>query len=201
MVMTDSIHTIQSVISDSIKSKEALLADTDLQKRLADVVQFIIQAYRNDRKVLFCGNGGSAADAQHLAAELSGRFYLNRKPLHAEALHTNTSHLTAVGNDFSFDEVYSRLVEANGRQGDILIAISTSGNSKNIICAVETANRIGLLTVGLTGSTGGHMKDLCRYLLNVPSTDTPRIQEMHILLGHILCLIVEAELFGQNQNG
>ncbi len=197
--MPDYFSTIRSVIIDSIRSKETLLGDTDLQARLSGVIQLIIQAYRNDRKVLFCGNGGSAADAQHLAAELSGRFYLNRKPLHAEALHTNTSHLTAVGNDFSFDEVFSRLVEANGRKGDVLIAISTSGNSKNILRAVETANRSGLITVGLTGATGGQMKNLCAHLLNVPSSDTPRIQEMHILLGHILCLAVEAELFGQNK--
>lgn len=198
--MSDYPATIRSVIRDSISCQEKLLKEPVLHDRLSAVVQKIVEAYRNDKKVLFCGNGGSAADAQHLAAELSGRFYLNRKPLQAEALHTNTSHLTAVGNDFSFDEVFSRLVEANGRKGDILIAISTSGNSANVLRAVETANTIGMITVGLTGASGGRIKDQCHYLLNVPSGDTPRIQEMHILLGHILCLLVEAELFGPSKN-
>ena len=143
------------------------------------VAEEIVTALKNDRKVLFCGNGGSAADAQHMAAELSGKFYFDREPLFAEALHVNTSYLTAVANDYSYDEVYSRLVKAKGRKGDVLIGISTSGNSKNnsknVIKAIETANSIGMITVGMTGQTGGKMKDICKYLINVPSKDTPRI--------------------------
>jgi len=146
--------------------------------------------------VLLCGNGGSAADAQHLAAELSGKFYLDRPPLFAEALHTNVSYITAVSNDYSFEEVYARLVRGEGQAGDVLIGISTSGNSKNVIKAIEKANEISMITVGMTGASGGEMKNLCRYLINVPSTDTPRIQESHILIGHIICEIVEKELFG-----
>jgi D-sedoheptulose 7-phosphate isomerase len=145
--------------------------------------------------VLFCGNGGSAADAQHLAAELSGRFYTDRDPLFAEALHVNTSYMTAVANDYSYDVVYERLVKAKGRKGDVLIGISTSGNSVNIIKALEYANSIGMITIGMTGETGGKMKDHCKYLINVPSKDTPRIQEVHILLGHIICEIVENSYF------
>lgn len=187
--------TIEEVIRQSIACKELLLQDKSLLDTLHAAIQSIIKAYRSGSKVLFCGNGGSAADAQHLAAELSGRFYLNRKALPAEALHTNTSHLTAVGNDFSFDEIFSRLVEANGRPGDVLVAISTSGNSRNIIRAIETARRQEMSVIGMTGASGGQMKTLCTYLLNVPSSDTPRIQEMHILLGHIMCQMVESELF------
>jgi len=152
------------------------------------------------KKVLFCGNGGSAADAQHIAAELSGRFYFDREPLFAEALHVNTSYLTAVANDYSYDEVFSRLVKAKGRAGDILIGISTSGNSKNVIKAIEVANEKGMITIGMTGKTGGKMKEICKYLINVPSTDTPRIQEAHIMIGHIICEIVEKVLF-EKHNG
>ena len=169
--------------------------DEVLLSRISTVAQEIVNAFRNDKKVLFCGNGGSAADAQHLAAELSGRFYFDREPLFAEALHVNTSYLTAVANDYSYDEVYSRLVKAKGRKGDILIGISTSGNSKNVIKAIEVANKIGMITVGVTGETGGKMKDVCKYLINVPSKDTPKIQEAHIMIGHIICGIVERELF------
>jgi len=155
---------------------------------------------RTIKKYFFCGNGGSAADAQHIAAELSGRFYFDREPLFAEALHVNTSYLTAVANDYSYDEVFSRLVKAKGRAGDILIGISTSGNSKNVIKAIEVANEIGMISVGMTGKTGGKMKDICKYLINVPSTDTPRIQEGHIMIGHIICEIVEKVLF-EKHNG
>lgn len=144
---------------------------------------------------MFCGNGGSAADAQHLAAELSGRFYYDRAPLPAEALHANSSYITAVANDYSFDDIYARAVQGSGRKGDILIGISTSGNSENIIRAMKVAREIGILTVGMTGETGGKMKEFCDYLINVPSTDTPRIQEAHILIGHIICELVESSLF------
>jgi D-sedoheptulose 7-phosphate isomerase len=187
---------INRALQNSIAVKQHIMKDSLLTRALDQTVREMILAYQSDHKVLFCGNGGSAADAQHLAAELSGRYYFDRKPLYAEALHVNTSHVTAVGNDYSFEEIFSRLVEAKGRPGDVLIAISTSGNSPNIIKAVETANATRMVTVGMTGSTGGRMKALCKYLLNVPSTDTPRIQEAHILMGHILCELVEDELFG-----
>jgi D-sedoheptulose 7-phosphate isomerase len=155
----------------------------------------IINVFKNDKKILLCGNGGSAADAQHLAAELSGRFYIDRPPLFAEALHVNTSYLTAVANDYSFDEVYARLVKAKGRPSDILIGISTSGNSSNIIKAIYAAKEVGMISVGFTGKTGGKMVGLCDYLINIPSQDAARIQEAHILIGHIICEIVERKLF------
>lgn len=185
---------IAATILKSIKVKQDLLADKVLTKTIAKVIDEMVAAFRKDNKILFCGNGGSAADAQHLAAELSGRFYSDRKPLFAEALHVNTSYLTAVANDYSYDEVFSRLVTAKGRKGDILIAISTSGNSKNILKAVETANAAGMITVGMTGASGGRMKGLCKYLLIIPSDDTPRIQEAHILIGHIICEVVEKKM-------
>jgi D-sedoheptulose 7-phosphate isomerase len=157
------------------------------------------KSFQNNKKVLLCGNGGSAADAQHIAAEFTGRFYLDREPLFAEALHVNTSFLTAVANDYSYDEVFSRMVKAMGREGDVLIGISTSGNSKNVIKAIETANERKMITVGFTGQGGGKMKPICKYLIEVPSTDTPRIQESHILMGHIIADIVEKELFGNKK--
>ncbi len=190
------MEKIISAINDSINVKRQIIEDKILLKSILKVTKEVINAFRNDRKVFFCGNGGSAADAQHLAAELSGRFYCDRDPLFAEALHVNTSYLTAVANDYSYDEVFSRLVKAKGRKGDILIGISTSGNSKNVIKAIEVANDIGMITVGMTGKSGGKMKDICKYLINVPSNDTPRIQESHIMIGHIICEIVEKELFG-----
>lgn len=188
-------NRIKQAIQNSIQLKQNILEDSELLSKISQVSQEIINAFKNDKKVLLCGNGGSAADAQHIAAELSGRFYFDRDPLFAEALHVNTSYITAVANDYSYDEVYSRLVKAKGRAGDILIGISTSGNSKNIIKAIEVANEIGMISVGMTGETGGKMKDICKYLINVPSNDTPRIQEAHIMIGHIICEIVEKELF------
>jgi len=187
---------IKQAIQNSIQLKQNILKNHELLSTISKVSQEIIQAFKNDKKVLLCGNGGSAADAQHIAAELSGRFYFDRDPLFAEALHVNTSYITAVANDYSYDEVYSRLVKAKGRPGDILIGISTSGNSKNIIKALEVANKIGMITVGMTGESGGKIIDICKYLINVPSKDTPRIQEAHIMIGHIICEIVEKELFG-----
>ncbi|MDE3145568.1 MAG: D-sedoheptulose 7-phosphate isomerase, partial [Bacteroidota bacterium] len=150
----------------------------------------------NGNKVLFCGNGGSAADAQHLAAEFSGRFYKDRKALPAEALHCNSSYLTAVANDYSYDVIYARLVDGIGVKGDVVIGLSTSGNSKNIIKAFEVANEKGIITIGFTGASGGKMKEISDYLFNVPSNDTPRIQESHIMLGHIICQLVEEKVFG-----
>jgi D-sedoheptulose 7-phosphate isomerase len=186
---------IKESLQISVEVKQKMMADESLLKIVQTVADKIVYAYKTGGKVLFCGNGGSAADAQHLAAELSGRFYFDRQPLPAEALHVNTSYLTAVANDYSFDEIYSRLVEANGNSGDILIAISTSGNSKNIVKAVQKGNDVGMITVGLTGESGGKLKELCQLLINVPSSDTPRIQESHITIGHIICEIVENKLF------
>ncbi|MDR1848264.1 MAG: D-sedoheptulose 7-phosphate isomerase [Bacteroidales bacterium] len=186
---------IKEVIEQSISVKEQLLNDTEIINEVSKIASVIVDAYKAGRKVLFCGNGGSAADAQHLAAEFSGRFYYDRPPLAAEALHVNTSYMTAVANDYSYDAVYSRIVEGMGREGDILIGISTSGNSKNIIAALETAKRKGMITISFTGRGGGKMASLSDYLLAVPSNDTPRVQESHIMLGHIVCELVESTLF------
>ena len=190
----DNITFIKSRITASIVVKQQLLTDTVLLETINKVVSEIVNIYRNNGKVLFCGNGGSAADAQHIAAELSGRFYKDREPLYAEALHVNTSYMTAVANDYSFDEVFYRLVKAMGRKGDMLVGISTSGNSTNVLAALEKANELGMVTVGMTGETGGLMKTHCTHLLNIPSSDTPRIQESHILVGHIICEMVENQL-------
>ncbi|MBS4065077.1 MAG: D-sedoheptulose 7-phosphate isomerase [Chitinophagaceae bacterium] len=187
---------IKSIISASIEVKQRILADEAMIQKLAVVSKLITGAFKNGNKVLFCGNGGSAADAQHLAAEFSGRFYTDRDALPAEALHVNTSYLTAVANDYSYDVVYARLVKGLAVKGDVLIGLSTSGNSKNIIEAFKVAAEKGMITIGFTGETGGKMKDMSDYLFNVPSTDTPRIQESHIMLGHIICQLVEEQYFG-----
>lgn len=186
---------IKSIIQASIDLKTKVLNDPELTETVQNIVDQIIHCYENGGKVLFCGNGGSAADAQHLAAELSGRFYFDRHPLFAEALHVNSSYVTAVANDYGFDEVFARLILAMGGKDDVLIGLSTSGNSNNILRAFSEANTLGMITVGFTGESGGKMKEKCSYLLNVPSTDTPRIQEVHILLGHIICELVEEKLF------
>lgn len=186
---------IKSIIQSSIDLKNKVLNDPDLLKTVNAVVEQIINCYENGGKVLFCGNGGSAADAQHLAAELSGRFYFDRYPLFAEALHVNSSYVTAVANDYGYDEVFSRLVMAMGKKNDVLIGLSTSGNSVNINKAFAEAKALGMITVGFTGQTGGDLKDKCDYLINIPSIDTPRIQEVHIMIGHIICELVENKLF------
>lgn len=191
---------IKKIIKDSIDVKTLVLANNELIETLAQCVTEIVAAFKNGNKVLFCGNGGSAADAQHLAAEFSGRFYTDREALPAEALHVNTSYLTAVANDYSYEVVYSRIIKGIGKKGDVLVGLSTSGNSGNIVKAFETANEKGMITIGLTGSTGGKMKELSKYLLNVPSNDTPRIQESHILLGHIICQLVEEQYFNTVQS-
>ncbi|MEO8787633.1 MAG: D-sedoheptulose 7-phosphate isomerase [Chitinophagaceae bacterium] len=186
---------ITAILRNAIATKEAVLADSSLINRIEAAVDTICRAFQQKKKVLFCGNGGSAADAQHLAAEFSGRFYTDRHPLPSEALHCNSSYMTAVANDYGFDVVYSRMVQAMGTAGDVLVSLSTSGNSQNILKAMEMARELGMINIGLTGSTGGKMKDLSDILLNIPSTDTPRIQESHITIGHIICQLVEAELF------
>ena len=187
---------IRGLIQDSISVKERLLNDEILLQTIDTVVEVISDAFAEGNKVLFCGNGGSAADAQHLAAEFSGRFYKDRKALPAEALHCNTSYLTAVANDYSYDVIYARLLDGIGVKGDVILGFSTSGNSVNIIKAFEVARERGIVTIGLTGASGGNMKPVCDYLFNVPSTTTPRIQESHILLGHIICQLVEEKVFG-----
>ncbi len=186
---------ITGIIKASIDTKQQVLENELLLQTINSCIHKIVLAFKNGNKVLFCGNGGSAADAQHLAAEFSGRFYTDRKALPAEALHCNTSYLTAVGNDYSFDVIYSRLIDGIGQPGDVLIGLSTSGNSKNIIKAFETAKEKGMVTIGFTGMTGGQLKPVSDYLINVPSTDTPRIQESHILIGHIICQLVEEKIF------
>ncbi len=187
---------ITDIIQASITTKEAILHNLDFQNTIETCINVITKAFQNGNKLLFCGNGGSAADAQHLAAEFSGRFYKDRDALPAEALHCNTSYLTAVANDYSYDIIYSRLIKGIGQKGDIVLGLSTSGNSKNIINAFEEAKRKGMITIGFTGSTGGKMSDCSDYLINVPSNDTPRIQESHIMIGHIICQLVEEKYFG-----
>lgn len=187
---------IEQRLKEAFALREEVMADSELLQQVEKAAGVMYMALQNNHAVLFCGNGGSAADAQHLAAELSGRYYIDRKPLDAEALHVNTSYITATANDFGFDHVYSRLVEAKGKKGAVLVALSTSGNSTNVVNAVKQARKQGLITIGFTGKNVGQIDDYCDVLIKIPSTDTPRIQEMHILLGHIICEIVEQELFG-----
>lgn len=189
------IQTLKSRIKASIDLKTQLLSNDEILNTVVALTKDIVTCYKNDGKVLWAGNGGSAADSQHLAAELSGRFYYDRPPLFSEALHVNTSYTTAVANDYSYDVIYSRLTKAMGRKGDVLIGLSTSGNSKNVIKAFEVANELGMVTAAFTGETGGNMKGLAKYLINIPSKDTPRIQECHMILGHTICELVETELF------
>ena len=186
---------IKKLISDSIATKQLILEDQLLLSSIHQAAQACIDAFKSDKKVLFCGNGGSAADAQHISAELSGRFYTDRPPLYSEALHVNSSYMTAVANDYSYDVVYSRMVEACGRKGDVLVGITTSGNSKNILAAMEMARKQGMITIGMTGQSGGKMNECCDIMLRVPSSDTPRIQESHILIGHIICQLIEETIF------
>lgn len=189
------IQHIKSRIQASIDLKTSLLSNDVILNTVQSIVNEIVTCYKHDGKVLWAGNGGSAADSQHLAAELSGRFYYDRPPLFSEALHVNTSYTTAVANDYSYDVIYSRLTKAMGRKGDVLIGLSTSGNSVNVIKALEVANELGMITVAFTGETGGKMKDCSKYLVNIPSKDTPRIQECHMILGHTICELVEIALF------
>ena len=189
------MEQIKSLINSSIEVKQKILTDPKLLKAISDSVDLISNALLDHKRIYFCGNGGSAADAQHLAAEFSGRFYKDRKALPAEALHCNTSYITAVANDYSYDVVYARLIEGIGEKGDVLVGLSTSGNSVNIVKAFEMAHTKGLSTIALTGSTGGVLKSMSDFLLNVPSSDTPRIQESHILIGHIICFLVEEKVF------
>jgi D-sedoheptulose 7-phosphate isomerase len=187
--------TIIDILQASIEVKKQVANDEILVTSTKEIVELLVKAFQSGRRVYFCGNGGSAADAQHLAAEFSGRFYTDRRALPAEALHCNTSYLTAVGNDYGYDLVYARIIDGIGEAGDVLIGLSTSGNSPNIVKAFEVAKSKGMITVGFTGMTGGLLKSLSDKLINIPSTDTPRIQESHITIGHIICQLVEEQIF------
>jgi len=192
------MQDIDSIIKASINVKEVILNSSFLKQELSKSIEIITTCFKNGNKIFFCGNGGSAADAQHLAAEFSGRFYIDRVALPAEALHCNTSYLTAVGNDYGYEFIYSRILEGVAKKGDVLIGLSTSGNSLNIINAMKIARKMGVYLIAFTGSNGGKMKELADIFLNVPSNDTPRIQESHILLGHIICELVEKKYFTNN---
>lgn len=194
------MEKIKTIIADSIHVKNNILADDKLLQIVKDCVSVIVSAFEKGNKVLFCGNGGSAADAQHLAAEFSGRFYTDRDALPAEALHCNTSYITAVANDYGYDVVYSRMIRGIGHKNDVLVGLSTSGNSKNIINAFETAKEKGMITIAFTGKSGGKLKEFSDFLINVPSDDTPRIQESHIMLGHIICQLVEEIYFAKTND-
>ncbi|MFT6167145.1 MAG: D-sedoheptulose 7-phosphate isomerase [Vicingaceae bacterium] len=195
--MGNNKKLIRETITASIATKQLLLNSENLLSQIETFADTLVDCFKRDGKVFFCGNGGSAADAQHISAELTGRFYLDRKPLYSEAFHVNSSYMTAVANDYGYDKVYSRMAEACCRRGDVLVGISTSGNSNNIIEALKVAKKQGATIIGMTGETGGKMADLVDVLINVPSKDTPRIQESHILVGHIVCDITEKTLFGE----
>lgn len=193
--MFEKMEQIKKIIQSSIDVKKAVLQNSDLLNTVLSITEIMVAALKSDRRIYFCGNGGSAADAQHLAAELTGRFYTDRKALATEALHCNTSYLTAVANDYGFDEIYARMIEGIAQEGDVLIGLSTSGNSKNIVKAFEKAKERNVIAISFTGEDGGALKHLSNYCINVPSTDTPRIQETHILVGHIICQLVEEKYF------
>lgn len=190
---------VETRIAESAAAKHVLLEDTETIHKIVDVTLDLSRTFRQGRKLFLFGNGGSAADAQHIAAELVGRFQIERHALPAIALTVNTSCLTAIANDYSFDDVFSRQIEALAAQGDIAMGISTSGNSANVLLAIQRANAQGVRTIGMTGAKGGKLKLIADRCICVPSDDTPRIQEMHILVGHILCEIVERELFGAHR--
>ncbi len=190
------IRKIKDIIQSSIEVKQKVLQNEGLIKTIEAIVAAMVEALKKGNRIYFCGNGGSAADAQHLAAELSGRFYTDRHALRAEALHCNTSYLTAVANDYSFDLIYARLIEGIGDAGDILVGLSTSGNSENVVNALQMAKEKKMITIGFTGESGGKMKAISEYIITIPSKDTPRIQENHILIGHIICQMVEEKYFG-----
>ena len=190
---------IEKQVRDSINVKKSILGNNEILKLVSKISLEIVKAYKNGHKVLIAGNGGSAADAQHMAGELVSRFYFDRPGLPAIALTTDSSIITAIGNDYSYNRIFSRQIESNGQKGDIFIGISTSGNSKNIIEALIQSKKQGIINIGLTGKDGGTMKHQCDYCVCVPSEETPRIQESHLLIEHIICSIVEEELFGKNK--
>ena len=186
---------IEKCMKSAAENYTSVFQNDNLKANIQQIVAKSVTAFQSDKKMLFCGNGGSASDAQHIAAELSGRFYTDRPPLYAEALHVNSSFMTAVANDYGYEATYARMVEAAGKKGDILVGISTSGNSPNVVNAIRKANELGMKTVGFTGKNGGAMKDICDIMICTPSDDTPRVQEVHILVGHIICQLIEQEMF------
>ncbi|EEU7096499.1 D-sedoheptulose 7-phosphate isomerase [Campylobacter jejuni] len=188
---------IKEHFTDSILVKEQILKDENLITLIKNASLEVIKAYKNGNKTLLAGNGGSAADAQHIAGEFVSRFYFDRPGIASIALTTDTSILTAIGNDYGYENLFARQVQAQGVKGDIFIGISTSGNSKNILKALDLCKQKGIISIGLSGASGGAMNELCDYCIKVPSTCTPRIQEAHILIGHIICAITEEELFGK----
>jgi len=188
---------IANQVRKSYEVKQELYRNSELISLIQDVSLKAVEVYKKGKKTLIAGNGGSAADAQHIAGEFVSKFYFDRPGLASIALTTDTSILTAIGNDYGYEKLFSRQVQANGVEGDMFIGISTSGNSKNIIEALKECREKGIITVGLTGENGGAMKELCDYCICVPSNETPRIQESHILIGHIICAVVEEELFGK----
>ena len=197
-MITDNLEArVQARIRESVAVKETLLQDGELIRLVAEVGRDLAAALRGGHRAFLFGNGGSAADAQHLAAEFMGRFKLERAGLPVVALTVNTSTLTAIGNDYSFEAIFARQLEALGSAGDVALATSTSGNSRNVLLAIAAAKRKGMVAVGLTGERGGQLKSLVGRCICVPSEDTPRVQEAHILIGHILSEIVETELFGR----
>tara|TARA_B100000767_G_scaffold131641_1_gene125004 strand:+ start:444 stop:1025 length:582 start_codon:yes stop_codon:yes gene_type:complete len=188
-------NRIEKCMKSAVENYTSILQNDNLKANIQKIVAESITVFHSDRKMLFCGNGGSASDAQHIAAELSGRFYADRPPLYAEALHVNSSFMTAVANDYGYEATYARMVEAAGKKGDILVGMSTSGNSPNVVKALQKAKELGMITVGFTGKNGGKIRDICDIMICAPSDDTPRIQEAHILVGHIICQLIEQELF------
>ena len=186
---------IEKCMKSAVENYTSVFQNDNLKANIQKIVTKSVTAFQSDKKMLFCGNGGSASDAQHIAAELSGRFYSDRPPLYAEALHVNSSFMTAVANDYGYEATYARMVEAAGKKGDILVGISTSGNSPNVVKAIQKAKEIGMTTVGFTGKNGGAMRDICDIMICAPSDDTPRVQEAHILVGHIICQLIEQEMF------
>lgn len=189
-------EVIKKLVTESIETKQKLLSDEVLLGKISQTVDAVVASLEKGNRIYFCGNGGSAADAQHLAAEFTGPFYnRGRKALPAEALHCNTSYLTAAANDYDYTEVYARLVNGIMQPGDVLFGLSTSGNSPNVVKAFEAAKNQGVQTIGMTGETGGKMKPLSDILFNIPSQNTPRIQEAHMLIGHIICQLAEAKIF------
>jgi len=189
------MENIKDIVKKSIEVKESLYHNDEQIQVIQKIVDLCIEVLKNGNAIYWCGNGGSASDAQHLSAELSGRFYFDREPLKSDALHCNTSYVTAVGNDYGYDVIYSRLIKGLGRKGDILIGLSTSGKSKNIVNAFKTAKEMGINTIGFTGKNGNDFTELTDLLFKVDSTDTPRIQETHILVGHIICEMIEKNMF------
>lgn len=186
---------IRENIQESIEAKMQLLQDERIVELIEQVAKVSIEAYKNGKKILVCGNGGSASDAQHMTGELVGRYKMERAGIPAIALNANVAVMTAIGNDYDYGSIFAKQVKALGQEGDVLFAISTSGNSANTVLACQQAKEMGIKTVGLTGAGGGRMMELCDYTIDVPSNNTPRVQEMHILIIHALCGIIERELY------